>query len=118
MSGPIDAQRMLTSDGNLLVILSLKGVLGEVPGWESTSSPEVISSIASCTTSPSSPSCDNGKGEVPFCELVPPLFAVLHFSMLWQHHLCTVSQYPVHWISRVHNRHKGLEILVSAITKH
>ena len=58
------------------------------------------------------------KGEVPFCKFAPPLFAVLHFPMLWQsHHLCTVSQHPVHWISRVYNRCRGLEILVSARTK-
>ena len=49
-----------------------KWCLWEAPGWEITSSPKAISSIGSHTMSPSSPSCDDGKGEVPFCELVPP----------------------------------------------
>ena len=40
-----------------------------------------------------------------------PLFAVLCFPMLWQKcHLYTIHLYQVHWIPRVHNRHKGLEI--------
>ena len=58
-----------------------------MPEWESASSPEVIFSIGSHTTSQSSLSCNNGKGEVPFLELVPPLFIVLQFPMLWQN--CT-----------------------------
>ena len=50
--------------------------------------------------------------------LVPPLFAVLHSPMLWQKHiLCTVNQYPIHWIPNVHKRHKGLKIFVSVRTK-
>ena len=102
------------SDGDLLVTLNLKGILGEVPVQEGTSSPEIISSIGSCTTSPSSPSCNSGKGKAPFCALVPLLLAVLHFPMLWQKYiLCTVSQYPICWIPSVHNRYKGLEILFS-----
>ena len=94
---------------------------GKQLGCESTSFPEMISSIGSHTTSPSFPiHCnDNGKGEAPFCEFAAPFVsAVLHFPMLWQkHQLCIVSQYPVHWISRLHNRCKGLEIVVSARTK-
>ena len=106
------------SDSDLLVTLYLKGILGEVPVLESASLPETFYSMWSHTTSPSSPSCDDGKGEAPFCTLAPPLFAVLHFPMLWQKCiLCTVNQYPIHWIPGVHNRHKGLEILVSVRTK-
>ena len=106
------------SDGNWLVLLNLKGIYGEALGCESTSSSEMIFSIGSHATSPSSPSCDAGKGEAPLCEMAPPLFVVLHFPMIWQKCIsCTVSQYPVHQIPRVHNRCKGLEFLVSVRTK-
>ena len=58
------------------------------------------------------------KGGGAFLWVCDPLFVVLCFPKLWQKHIsCTVSQYPVHWISRVHNRHKGLEFLVSVRTK-
>ena len=105
------------SDGDQLVLPNLKDILGGGPGCKSTSSPEAIYSIGSHTISPSFPSWDNGKGEAPFFECVPPLFAVLHFPKLWQkHHLCTVYLYQIHWNPRVHNRCKGLENLVSART--
>ena len=54
------------------------------------------------------------KGGGTFLWVCSP-FVVLCFPMLWQEHrLCMVSQYSVNWIPQVHNRCKGLEILVSA----
>ena len=89
-----------------------------MPGCKSTSPIAAISSIRSHTVSPSSPSCNDGKGEVPLCEFVPPLFVVLHLPMIWQkHYSSTICSYQVHWIPKVHDRCKGLEILVSARTK-
>ena len=85
------------SDGDLLVTLNVKGILGEVPVWESASSPEAISSIGSHTMSPSSPSCNDGKGEVhssaSLCPLCLQFYASPCYGRSISHALLTNNQF-------------------------
>ena len=74
------------SEDDLLVTLNLKGILGEVLVWESASLPETISSIGSLTMSPSSPSCDDGKGGALLC-IGTPFFC----SLMLPHAMAEVS---------------------------
>ena len=72
------------SDGNLLLCAKWKGILEEVPIYDSASSNDAISSLKLWTTSPVSPAStaqDNGVEEIPFWALDPPLVAFLYFPM-------------------------------------
>ena len=106
------------SDVDLLVILNIKGVLGEALGWESTSSPEALFSIGSHTMSPFCPSCDNGKVVVPFCSWCP-LCLWYYISPCYGRRVtyALLASTQFSGSLRVQHRCKGLKILVSARTK-
>ena len=100
------------SDGDQLLLLNLKGFMAESIMGVKTSLPQkqsLLLGLVPCHPLPHPAIMERGK--CLSAEFAPPLFAVLHFPMIWQkHHLCTIYSYQIHWIPRDHDRYKGLEI--------